>query len=83
MHELFIFYTNIETINLFQRLYFFFLFLHKIEEQWKIVRSLSKEYYPICNIWLGPAHAVVSIFHPDDIEVRPKYNISAYDFFFL
>nr|NP_001165933.1 cytochrome P450 4AB22 precursor [Nasonia vitripennis] len=40
-----------------------------VEKQWDIVRSLTKQYYPICKIWLGPRHAVVSLLHPDDIEV--------------
>jgi len=42
--------------------------IHILEEQWKLLITICDQYYPILKIW-GFFTPVVSICHPDDLEV--------------
>lgn len=56
----------------------FYIFACSTDQLWRLFRTLSDQYYPIFRFW-GPSKAVVSIRHPDDLEVfkwKRKYNDS-------
>ena len=39
-----------------------------LEEQWRLMYNITNEYYPILKIWAFQI-PIVSIRHPDDLEV--------------
>ena len=40
-----------------------------LDEFWEVAREITNTYYPITRFWLCKT-AVISVRHPDDIEVR-------------
>lgn len=44
------------------------IFAYLLEKLWWFLRTVTDEYYPILKIWCGFT-PVVSIRHPDDLEV--------------
>ncbi|XP_051172445.1 uncharacterized protein LOC127288825 [Leptopilina boulardi] len=43
-------------------------FLGPLDELWKSLRRINKEYYPINRLWLGGL-PTISVYHPDDVQI--------------
>lgn len=43
-------------------------FLKPLDEIWKTLRKVNKEYYPINRLWLG-SMPIVGVYHPDDVQI--------------
>lgn len=57
------------------------------DELWKIGRRLTVAYYPITRFWICKS-AIISVLHPDDIEVKIKHHTlyfyqKSFKFYFL
>lgn len=58
---------------MFISIFIIYLYTYFSEEQWKVMHSMLDKYYPITKIW-SFFIPVVSIRHPDDLQVIKYKN---------